>query len=89
MHKPESVLDNETHKSLWDFEVQTDHFIPARRSNLAIVNKKLKACQTADFAVPADHRVKIKKKRKERLVLGPYRTTKKRYGSWTWRQYQF
>ena len=26
MHKPESVLGNEMHKILWDFEVQTDHF---------------------------------------------------------------
>ena len=30
MHKPESVLENKTHKILWDFEVQTDHLIPAR-----------------------------------------------------------
>ena len=29
MHKPESVLENETHKILWDFE--TDYLIPARR----------------------------------------------------------
>ena len=26
MHKPESVLKNETHKILWDFEIKTDHF---------------------------------------------------------------
>ena len=25
MHKPESVLENEMHKILWDFKVQTDH----------------------------------------------------------------
>ena len=24
MHYPESVLENETHKILWDFETQTD-----------------------------------------------------------------
>ena len=24
MHKPEFVLENETHKVLWDFEIQTD-----------------------------------------------------------------
>ena len=25
MHNPESVLENEMHKLLWDFEIQTDH----------------------------------------------------------------
>ena len=25
MYKPESVLENETHKILWDFEIQTDY----------------------------------------------------------------
>ena len=24
MHNPESILENETHKVLWDFEIQTD-----------------------------------------------------------------
>ena len=24
MHNPESVQQNETHKDLWDFEIQTD-----------------------------------------------------------------
>ena len=27
MQKPELLLENETHKILWDFEVQTDHQI--------------------------------------------------------------
>ena len=40
MHKPESVLNNETNKLLWDFEKQTDHLILARRPDLVIVNKK-------------------------------------------------
>ena len=31
MHKSESVQENETHKILWSFEIQTDHFILARR----------------------------------------------------------
>ena len=33
MDKPESVLENETHKILRDFEMQTDHQNPARRPN--------------------------------------------------------
>ena len=68
MHKPESVLENETHKILWDFEIKTDHLIPARRPDLVFINKKKKkekrkkkrTCQLVNFAVPADHRVKLK-----------------------------
>ena len=30
MLNPESILENESHKILWDFEIQTDHPISAR-----------------------------------------------------------
>ena len=29
-HKPEFVLENETHQIIWDFEIEMDHLIPAR-----------------------------------------------------------
>ena len=29
-HEPESVLENEDYKILWDFSIQADHFIEAR-----------------------------------------------------------
>ena len=38
MHKPELVLEYETHKNLWDFEFQTDHLISARRPDLVLIN---------------------------------------------------
>ena len=66
MHNQESVLENETHKLLWDFDIQTDHLISARRPDLIIINKRKKkkkrrrTCRIVDFAVPADHRVKLK-----------------------------
>ena len=40
MHNPESVLENEMHKLLWDFDIQTDHLISARQPDLIIINKK-------------------------------------------------
>ena len=40
MYYPEFVHENETHKILWDFEMQTDHLISARRPYLVIVNEK-------------------------------------------------
>ena len=40
MHNPAPVLENDTHKLLWDFNIQTDHLIPARKPDLIIINKK-------------------------------------------------
>ena len=40
MHNSESVLDNKMHKFLWDFELQTDNQISARKPDLVIVNKR-------------------------------------------------
>ena len=42
MHNPAPVLENATHKLLWDFNIQTDHLILARRPDLVIINKKKK-----------------------------------------------
>ena len=50
MHNPAPVLENDTHKLLWDFNVQTDHLIPARRPNLIIITKKKKKKKRRAFA---------------------------------------
>ena len=42
MHNPAPVLENDSHKLLWDFNIQTDHLIPARRPDLIIINQKKK-----------------------------------------------
>ena len=42
MHNPAPVIENATNKLLWDFNIQTDPLIPARRSDLIIINKKKK-----------------------------------------------
>ena len=76
-HKPESVLENKTHKILWDFEIQTDHQIPARRPDLVVINKKERTCHLIDFAIPADHRVKLKKIEKKDKYLDLARELKK------------
>ena len=41
VHNPEFVLENQTLKILWHFEIQTDNRISARRPDLEIVNKKM------------------------------------------------
>ena len=40
MYNPAPVLENDTHKPLWDFNIQTDQLITARRPDLIIINKK-------------------------------------------------
>ena len=40
LHNPGHVLENDTHKVLWDFDIHTDHLISARRQDLIIINKK-------------------------------------------------
>ena len=40
MHNPVSVQENDTHKLLWDFDIQMDHLISTRRQDLIIINKK-------------------------------------------------
>ena len=44
----------------WDFAIQTDHSIPARRLDLVLINIQKRTCQIIDFAVSADYRVKVK-----------------------------
>ena len=40
MYEPESVLDNEMHKNLWYFEIETDNLLSARLDLELIITKK-------------------------------------------------
>ena len=40
MHNPAPVLENDTHKLLWDLDIQTDLLISTKRPDLIIINKK-------------------------------------------------
>ena len=60
----ESVLEHEDYKILWDFSIQTDHVIEARRPDLVIVDKKERSCKIIDFAVTGDSRIDEKEKDK-------------------------
>ena len=77
MHNPAPVLENATHKVLWDFNIQTDHLIAARRPDLIIMNKKETTCKIVDIVVPADHRIKLKECEKTDKYLYLTRELKK------------
>ena len=51
----EIVHENLTRKIPWEFETQMDHTI----QDLVLISKK-KRTYIVDFAVPADHKVKVK-----------------------------
>ena len=77
IHNPASVLENDSHKLLWDFNIQTDPLIPARRPDLIIINKEKRICKLVDFAVPADHRINLKESKKKDKYLDLARELKK------------
>ena len=61
-HEPESVLEDEDYKILWDFFIQTDPVIEARRPDLVVVDKKRRTCKFIDFVVPGDSWIEEKQK---------------------------
>ena len=77
MHNPAPVLENDLHIFLWDFNIQTDNLIPARRPDLIIIDKKMRTCKIVDFAVPADHRIKLKECEKKDKYIDLARELKK------------
>ena len=79
MHNPVPVLENDTHKLLWGFNIKTDYLISARRSDLIIIDKKKKKkiCKIVDFAVPTNHRIKLKECEKRDKYLDLARELKK------------
>ena len=57
-HNPQSVIENNKYKILWDFTIQTDNYITARRPDIVLVDKNNKTCQFIDVACPGDKKVK-------------------------------
>ena len=60
IHNPAAVLENNTHKLLREFDIEMDHLISTKIADLIIINKIKRTCKIVDFAVPADHRIKLK-----------------------------
>ena len=63
-HEPESVVENENFKILWDFTMQCDHMIEARRPDIVLVDKIKKETVIIDVAIPGDTRVCDKEQEK-------------------------
>ena len=66
---------------LWDFEIQTDHQISARRPDLAIIHTKKRTCRKVNFADPVDHGVALKESEKRDKYQDLARELKKNDGT--------
>ena len=63
-HQPNSVLETDRTKVLWDFNIQYDYIIEARRPDIVIVEKEEKVCKIIDIAIPENSRVAEKEREK-------------------------
>ena len=74
MHNPAPVLENTTHKLRWDFNIQTDHLIPARRPDIIIINndKKKENLKNSQLCCPGWPQNKTERIWKEGLVPRPF-----------------
>ena len=80
MHTPVPVLENDTHKLLWDFDIHTDHLIPARKQDLIIINKKKKKKKKKEREIAklsANHNIKLRECEKKNKYLDLARELKK------------
>ena len=69
-HQTSSVLEMDRTKVLWDFNIQCDHVIEARRPDIVILEKEEKVCKTTDIAIPADTRAAEKEREKVEKYQG-------------------
>ena len=86
MHNPAPVLENDSHKLLWDFKIQTNHLILARSPDLIIINKKKENLQNCWLCCPGGPQNKSEGMCKEgtSTLLENWKSC----GIWKWRLYQ-
>ena len=58
--KPEGMVESENFKTLWDFTIQCDRKIEARRPDIVFIDQKKREVVMIDVAIPGDDRVKEK-----------------------------
>lgn len=63
-HQPESIVENNTAKILWDFNIYTDKVIRARRPDIVVIDKTKNEVKIIDVAIPGDSRIREKETEK-------------------------
>jgi len=57
LYKPQPVVTGERVKILWDFTIITDHFVPANRPDIVILDTSKRSLILLDIAIPADFNI--------------------------------
>ena len=70
-HRAEKVAENDKVKLLWDFHMQTDHVIEARRPDIVLVKKKEATAVIVDIASARRYTDKDERARQDTEVSGP------------------
>ena len=71
------VIENDTCKILWDFILQTDHFMTERRPRVIVIDKEHHEYRIIDYAIPYDKSVDDKEVEKIEENLDLVRELKK------------
>ena len=61
-HKHVKVVENVMFKILWDLNIQTDHVIQRRRSDIVVLYKTERKCHL--IAASGDKKIKLKEQEK-------------------------
>ena len=81
MHNPAPVPENNTHKLLWDFDTHGSPNLGQKtrpnNNQQQQQQQKKRNCKIVYFAVPADHRIKLKECEKKDKYLDLARELKK------------
>ena len=64
-HHPDSIVENEEVKIMWDMLIQCDRYIEHRRPDIVVVEKANNKCKIIDVACPNEQR--LEEKREEKL----------------------
>ena len=56
-HEPDGFIENKGYKILWDFTIQCDTMIEARRPDIVVIDKTRKEVKIVDVTIPGDERV--------------------------------
>ena len=76
MNNPAPVLENDTHKLLWDFDTHRSPNL-GQKTRPNNNQQKKRTCKIIDYAVPADHKTKLKECEKKDKYLDLARELKK------------
>ena len=60
-HAPDGIIKNKRYKIQWDFTIECDTNIEARRPNIVVIDKTTKEVKIVDVSIPGNVRVNERK----------------------------